>query len=294
MKREVHPINLLGTVKLHGTNVSVVLPDMQVQSKNRIITQEDDHYGFADFVYKHIPEFIEIYDKARNTLLLGPEDKLVIYGEWAGEGIQQKVAISELPKTFFPFNMCIIKGDEDPIWIREWGFRIDYERIKSIRLFRSFTLKYHPDSPGELVDTLTTLTDVVVNKCPVAAELGVEGIGEGIVWSAYFPSGKMYNFKVKGDKHAKGLTKRPVLVVPEVIPELDELVKTLFTEERFNTIFQNGEYSSNKDIGSFIKDVYADVYKEEEETIAASGFNNKRVASASIKHIKKFIMGKIG
>ena len=53
---------------------------------------------------------IDIIDKIKLLLTkeqLGLLEYITIFGEWAGKGIQKKVAISELPKAFYMFGVHI-------------------------------------------------------------------------------------------------------------------------------------------------------------------------------------------
>lgn len=68
------------TEKIDGTNGCVVISDdgvIHAQSRNRIITPEDDNMGFAAWVHEHQDEL----------QLLGPGYH---YGEWWGKGIQRR------------------------------------------------------------------------------------------------------------------------------------------------------------------------------------------------------------
>lgn len=67
------------TEKIDGTNACVVIYDGQVkaQSRNRIITPDDDNAGFAKWVYSNAGALMD-------TLGFGYH-----YGEWFGEGIQK-------------------------------------------------------------------------------------------------------------------------------------------------------------------------------------------------------------
>jgi hypothetical protein len=92
------------TQKIHGSNAAVHIYEekiqfrddyetvtrIQCQSRNRIITPEDDNYGFATFVNANKQEFI---------------DKLGIglhFGEWAGPGINSGEGLKT--KTFILFD----------------------------------------------------------------------------------------------------------------------------------------------------------------------------------------------
>lgn len=67
------------TEKINGTNACVVAQNGKVtaQSRNRIITPDDDNFGFAKWVYDNAGALID-------TLGWGYH-----YGEWYGEGIQK-------------------------------------------------------------------------------------------------------------------------------------------------------------------------------------------------------------
>jgi len=84
------------TVKLHGSNAAVVLDiesgEVYAQSRNRIITPEDDNAGFAKYVEENKEELKGIIEKY--TKYYGDDTNpshVVIYGEWCGEGIQRGV-----------------------------------------------------------------------------------------------------------------------------------------------------------------------------------------------------------
>lgn len=96
------------TEKLDGTNACVVVVDplanephngeqstesrafeVFAQSRNRVITPENDHYGFAKWVERN----------ADNLKQLGPGYH---YGEWWGNGIQRGYGLDE--KRFSLFN----------------------------------------------------------------------------------------------------------------------------------------------------------------------------------------------
>lgn len=86
--------NIIVTEKLDGTNAAIHVDAAGVaiaaQSRNRLITPEDDNYGFARWVYEHAAELGE---------LLGTG---VHFGEWWGRGIQRNYGLSE--RRFSLFN----------------------------------------------------------------------------------------------------------------------------------------------------------------------------------------------
>lgn len=82
------------TEKIDGTNAQVYFPDdggpMQVGSRNRWITPDNDNYGFARWAFEHEAEL----------RLLGPGRH---FGEWWGPGIQRRY--NETAKRFSLFNV---------------------------------------------------------------------------------------------------------------------------------------------------------------------------------------------
>lgn len=85
--------NITVTEKLDGTNACVIVTvDGQVaaQSRTRVITPENDNYGFAKWVRAN----------SEQLRLLGPGYH---YGEWWGQGIQRRYGLEE--KRFSLFNV---------------------------------------------------------------------------------------------------------------------------------------------------------------------------------------------
>lgn len=87
------PFKTVITEKMDGTNACVIVQDGEVvgaQSRKRLITPENDNYGFAAWVEEHRQELSELGDGYH-------------FGEWVGPGIQKNPhGLKE--KTFFLFN----------------------------------------------------------------------------------------------------------------------------------------------------------------------------------------------
>ncbi len=98
---EYPKLSLQGTVKLHGTNGAIVKykDKIEFQSRERVLTLQQDNAQFMlnmsnkslDFLFDNI-EF---------------ENYIAIFGEWCGQGIQEGVALSNLPKMFVVFALNI-------------------------------------------------------------------------------------------------------------------------------------------------------------------------------------------
>ena len=85
--------DMVVTEKIDGTNVCVVVEGDRVfaQSRNRIITSDDDNYGFAAWVQMNAPALIVALGDGYH------------YGEWWGSGIQRKYGMDR--KYFSLFNV---------------------------------------------------------------------------------------------------------------------------------------------------------------------------------------------
>jgi hypothetical protein len=84
--------NITVTEKIDGTNACVIVTEdgqVAAQSRTRIITPDNDNYGFAKWVAANATELVK----------LGPGYH---YGEWWGQGIQRRYGLEE--KRFSLFN----------------------------------------------------------------------------------------------------------------------------------------------------------------------------------------------
>lgn len=86
-------LHVIITEKIDGTNACVINDDLTVvgtQSRSKIITPENDNYGFANWVKSNGEVLVQL-------------GRGYHYGEWAGPGIQKNPLNLE-HKTFFLFN----------------------------------------------------------------------------------------------------------------------------------------------------------------------------------------------
>ena len=92
-----NPFRATITEKINGTNACIIIQDGSVvgaQSRKRLITPDDDNFGFAAWVEKN-SEALEALGDGYH------------YGEWAGPGIQKNPhALDE--KQFFLFNIGVL------------------------------------------------------------------------------------------------------------------------------------------------------------------------------------------
>ena len=309
-----------GTVKLHGTNASVCVGHDNTwwcQSRENIITPVKDNAGFAMFVHNNKQSFQDIANAVAlirdiSVAQLLNQD-LVIFGEWCGKGIQDTVAITQLPKMFVIFGIALVANEGKKTYLT----RKQVERaiadaaassvgkllpmIHCIYNFPTFEVTIDFGKPHESQNVLNDITTQVEAECPAAKQLGVIGIGEGVVWrcieEGYEDSG--FWFKVKGDKHSKSKVKMQANVDVEKINNINQLCETLAHEGRLAQMYQkvfdtlNGGEPDIKRTGDFIKAVMADVLKEEIDTIAASGFTTKDITGPISRLTREYLLVKL-
>jgi hypothetical protein len=272
-----------GLVKLHGTNAGVGYNDtdgLWVQSRENVITPLSDNAGFATFVESKRELFNDmiqnIRDHERETI--GNGDGIVIFGEWAGGSIQKGVAISGIEKSFFIFDVKIIpENDDDPYYVESDYLSDVSNRIFNIQDFLSYEIEIDFNRPDLAQAKLIEITNAVEELCPVGKSFGIEGIGEGVVWSAKYKGSKL-RFKVKGDKHA-GVSKVKTLnpVDSEKITRIHDLVNKIVPERLEQQLslacdLINGGQIERKFLGDYIRLVIKDTIDERLDDIIEAGF----------------------
>lgn len=299
-------LNIIGTPKIHGTNAAVVLNGdgtIHFQKRGGIATPLKDNFGFASWGTKWEQLFRSLFDELYSIIKLKEDnyDKgdyqlpeggtIAIYGEWAGEGIQKGVAVSQLPKSFYIFAVKINEGYEGgkSYWLDIRSMTIPetfhQANIYNVSDIATYTKKVDMSNAKVVINDLVGMTQEVEDMCPVGKYFDVEGVGEGIVWSAEF-KGKRYWFKVKGDKHSVSGSSPKVLkpVDMEKLQSVQSLVGKLATVNRVKqAMFENSidgkvEDLSKKDTPTILRWVANDIIEEEMDIILGAGFEWKDVA----------------
>lgn len=286
-------ITFTGTIKVHGTNAAVLFDgdEMWCQSRSNIIDPLKDNAGFATWVHSKREMFIPLMQKMHRELGLDNNDILAVYGEWAGGNIQKGVAVTGLEKFFAVFGVRVIRGEEytwvvPDFWHNNLGGDI-FKRGE--RLFSIYDFPYHRvtinfNNPEEAQNKLGELTLQIEEECPVGKYFGVSGVGEGIVWTAYRDNGQQYCFKIKGAKHSNSKVKVLAAVDTEKVANVKVMADKVCTENRMQQgrdwiINQEGvDASRPENLGTFLKWLNGDIFKEEMDTIVDSGLTPKEVS----------------
>jgi len=270
-------VKFKGTVKLHGSNCGITIyPDGSItyQSRESYLVPGKDNYNFAG-TFSNI-NLLEVFK---------PMDvPYVVYGEWCGKGIQNKAAITKINRKIF-----VIFGVKKILDIdtqkSEWiNFEPDFgihpstkDLIYNIKQFKQFEIDVDFENPR--TEELEELTLEVEKQCPVAINFGVDGIGEGIVWTAKIGE-KTFRFKTKGIEHKGTKEDKIIKLKPIDVESTNQFIDATIT---LNRLEQGIEKLKEKHLpidttstGEYIKWVINDVVKEEADTIETNNVDIKQ------------------
>lgn len=297
--RPLPTLTFTGTVKLHGTNSGVTMTRnglMYPQSRENVISLENDNAGFASFVDTKKDVFETIF----NIFDFSDFDYLTIFGEWCGNGIQKGVAICGLPKMFVVFD---IKGSYDDEQKDSYYFDVDDinkisshdDFIYNIYEFQTYTIDIDFSRYESVQNKLLELTKNVGDECPVGKALGSIGIGEGIVWSYRNSDGQKFRFKVKDERHA-GKSKIKILkpVDDEKLAKIYDIAEKVTPVWRLSQMIEkscdvmNGGYIDRSKLGVFIKMVIDDIVKEDMDILEENEITVKDISKVVSEISKKY------
>lgn len=313
-------VTFQGTVKLHGTNAAVCrkvgggVDDIYFQSRERIITPGDDNAGFAAWGDTNLQLLNSMFDYIESTVATASGEIIQVYGEWAGGSIQKGVGLNHIPKKFFVFGIRISENSESQEWmamnyvdntIQEVFSRIP--DVFSIAEFPTWEVEIDMNTPTLVQNHLIELTESVEKDCPVARKLLGPGfdkelIGEGIVWTAIPDHALPFSvdgvrFKVKGEKHVTSKVKTLAPIDTELVKSVDAFVEYAMTENRLkqglDKLREKGLELDTKNTGEYLKWVMQDVFKEESDTMEASGLTTKHVSGPMTKKAREFFFKEI-
>lgn len=296
-------VTFTSTIKIHGTNAGVALTKatnkLSFQSRNRELDLGNDNAGFCSWGMQ--PTIKEVFEQYLTTVQSNhPDyDAVAVFGEWAGANIQPTVAVTNLPKSFFTFEVFGINltKDKDGNDAQELTPILDVpalhhpeHNIHSVAEFEMREWVVDFNQPEQVQNDMVAYTLEVEQECPVAKAFGFSGVGEGIVCRAMV-NGKRICFKVKGEKHSTSKVRVLKDVDTVAIQAIRQLAQDLVTERRYEQgieyLKEMGLPVSQQSTGEFIKWVNNDVLAEEQETIAKSGYEFKAIArylSQNSKH----------
>lgn len=292
------PVVYRGSVKLHGTNAGVQCTDdgLVAQSRNRILTLDDDNMDFAKFVHTNVTtEAIrEIEAGIRDAAKLDGDTRIVLYGEWCGPGIQNGVALTKLPeRQWVLFAVKAVQGDQSRYIDALPTLRGIYESagVHSVHDVGTWRLQVDfndKDSMETALAEAEKYAEMVEQLCPWGQRFGIEGMGEGIVWvpiAKHWGNSDLF-FKTKGDKHkeVKKAKRNKPSIDPEIVNSVNQFVDFAVTDVRLEKgldyLREMGKDVDMKFTGDFLKWIGADVKRECEADLEASELEWKQVSKA--------------
>ncbi|KAJ7494711.1 hypothetical protein B0H11DRAFT_1612960, partial [Mycena galericulata] len=304
-KRPPTRATFFGTVKLHGTNATVVFRDghknnPQIQSRSWVIESANkDNLGtFALLSKAPLASLVEQILAVRGQSQF---QEIYIAGEIAGRGVQKGVAIVALEKFFAIFNIRI-----DGHWVDMRQYKscsLPDHRIFNVAQYKTFEvdIDFETDT-ANIHQLMKQYTAEVYDSCPFGAAFldnagkQVSGRGEGIVWTMVrspfmeesdgreFDDTILCNFKTKGESFSttSRVPREQKNLDPTIANAAAQFADYALTERRFEqgVEYLEGEqarqgkpivgYDMNL-IGAFIKWVSEDAIKEERNEMERLG-----------------------
>lgn len=292
-------LTFTATTKLHGTNAGVCYtPEKGVVAQKRSSLLPKDalgaHFGFNQFVLVEKKEFFEDLMVTLHKRYCLKGEQITLYGEWAGQGIQKSVGISELPKGFYIFDCKVYNPLTDTqFWIEVSNIKVDESKIFNIIDFPTWSLDIDFNKPAMFQNNLVDITEKIEAECPVSKSLGIDnGVGEGAVWTCYWKEEK-YIFKVKGEKHSVSKVKKLASIDPEVLNSIHEFVDYSCTPNRIEQGIQETEATEKKDMPNLLRWVANDIITEETDTLVSNGLEWKQVAKEVSNRVRQYYFTKL-
>lgn len=300
----------IATEKIHGTNAAVCFTDGEfwVQSRNNIITTENDNAGCAFFVEINKTAWMEIIRGLITLHKIDTSKKIVsVFFEWSGGSIQKNSAVSGLDKRaiiFQHFKVSEIEpleegdvNDEPAQWFETVGMHDPEANIFNVLNFKTWEIEIDFEKPTLSQNGMISIVEELEGNSPMGEAMGIKGnIGEGIVVTVCYQT-KVHRFKIKGEKHSESKVKtlKPVDEVKEQnkIDFANYATPAWRLEQAWQTVFGIDNEKESPDIkmtGPFLKAVVNDVMKEEMDVLAERGLEPKEVNGLISKVARTWFM----
>lgn len=278
----------VGTVKIHGTNGSIVFhseDEIVYQSKERILAIGEDNQGFMARMmhidHTRLLDQVKYICETNNIPFAYPVE---VAGEWAGRGIQKGVAVTDVDPFFTIFRVAVGKDESGLNWLSPMlllGLTMaDEDRVFNALDFGFWIADLDFSEPEGFTNYLVDITVNVEAECPVGKKFGVSGVGEGVVWTPQNPSLAKNSglwFKVKGEKHSVSKVKTLAAVDPERLNSIREFVDYAVTENRLRQGADEVGLDISK-IGEFLSWMNRDIIKEEGDVLKDNNLVMKDIA----------------
>lgn len=313
--KQLPTLTFVGTEKIHGTNASVCYstPDgFWVQSRNKIITPEDDNNGCATAAMEAKEAWMEIIRELayQNDINLNTHI-ISVYYEWAGGNIQKLSALSGIEKKAIIFSHFKVSplepvlgdsGEEKEYAMHSTGnYRYSSADIYNINTYPSVSVDINFEEPKMCQNKLLELVAEVEKASPVGKSFDKESnIGEGYVFTCFYKN-KLHRFKAKGEEHAKS-TGKVKTIAP--VDEEAERIKAKFVNEkacviwRLEQMFDETEAETqapltSQQTGIYLQKVFADIAKEESIAMEELDLTSKAINGMVAKVARSYFNSRI-
>lgn len=289
--------------KLHGTNAGIVFhpkDSVYAQSRKRVITPDDDNMNFAKFV-----------DSLGLSVSETQNNIFVVFGEWAGEGIQSKDAITKIgKKVFAPFAVVeYLPSGESAVRIYTNDGDVKnmlgvlglegHNDIVMIDTVDTIQINFSGDNLQEIADRLNDKIEVYEKVDTwVKEKFGVEGPGEGFVATPQtMDYDVFYNwtFKIKTTAHTVNKSSKSAVVAAEpssdVVAFVDRFVTEPRLEQAVSELGGDDEMDMSK-MGEFLKWMGQDIKKESGDELEASNLEWKNVSKLITNKSRMWFMNR--
>jgi hypothetical protein len=242
-----------------------------------------------------------------------PFDTTILYGEWCGHGIQKDVAVAGLSRRFIVFDVCWVCSDEPAAthktWLRspdisEFGIadllHAPDQLLWNIFLFPTYHVSVDVADPSQSYQNdIEPIVRSVVDQCPVGQYFGVEGPGEGLVWSTREPP--FHRMKTKADTWRLQSTSddTPVTTADNPGKRVRHFLDIVVTDDRLQqaeheVIVEQNRSLTRTHINAFTKWVIDDIEKEHKDLCESTfALSFKRCKKDITKRARQWYMGRL-
>lgn len=301
LNRGLKSISIRGTVKLHGANSSVVVErdgSYTVCSRDRAIGVCDPDPLNMNIMYSKIGQ--ETIQRVASQLI-GDADKVVLYGELIGRGVQHNVAVSEIERCVVLFQATRVYEDGTMEDVDIESLVIDdsdYFNIYDFGVFEGTFTDFE-----ELQTFVSACTNDVDRKCPVGCFMAPSSkvkSGEGVVWKIklQYEDGTetTHTVKSKGTSHKRAsgvqIAKRDNELNDIQNKALDNFIQITMNNDRLEQGFDYLKSIGATEftiayIGDYIKWVKDDIAKEHQDDVRDILIENLVAYSHATKQINE-------
>ena len=279
------------TEKIDGANFSIAVNKEEVRyaSRNQLLNPCDNFFD----LHLHLAQIEPIVNAAKETVLEGDLDQLVIYGEYYGEDVMNRIPYKT--KGDFRFYSMLTTKDGN----------LFYFSFGELAYF--FTKHGLGEFLVPIIDTFPSLESAMNLSPEFHSLINPEAMAEGFVILPVAADPVAGNdllvFKCKSEKFKEKVSykrKKPEASSPEELAALEQqrnLFKDYITESRaVSVISKMGVSEDIHDISPFVKAMLSDAWEEfvEDNKIEGMSLKNQKFIRAQGSLPYKTVLSALG